>query len=60
MPEEECRYIRLCHNIYVTLSKALLLCSVCNDRDVVSRILCSKTRDCFCGDDAKNISDTYF
>ena len=35
------------YNIYVTSSKALSLCSACNDRDVVSKILHSKTRHCF-------------
>ena len=39
--------VRPCYNDYVTFSKALLLCSACNDRDVVSKILRSKTRHRF-------------
>ena len=38
--------VQPCYNNYVTFSKALLLCSACNDRDVVIKILCSKTRHC--------------
>ena len=29
--------VRPCYNDYATFLKALLLCSACNDRDVVSR-----------------------
>ena len=31
--------LRPCCNNYVAFSKALLLCSACNDRDVFSKIL---------------------
>ena len=52
-PEGECRYISKtastavqCYNNYVIFSKALSLCSACNDQDVVIKILSSKTRYC--------------
>ena len=35
----------LCY-IYVTLSKALSLCSACKEQDFVSKILCDKIRHC--------------
>ena len=36
----------LCYNNYVTFLKALSLCSACNNQDIVSKILFSKTRHC--------------
>ena len=35
--------VQPCYNIYVTFSKALSLCSACNARDIVSKILHRKT-----------------
>ena len=56
----ECGYMyQLCYNIYVTLSKASSLCSTYNNRDIVSKILCSSTKLCFRsrGDDTENMSN---
>ena len=44
------------------ISKELLLCSACNARDVVTKVLRNKTRHCFRrknhGNDAENMSNT--
>ena len=50
--------VQPCYNIYVTFSKALSLCSACNNRDVVSKILQSTTKaEESHGDDVEKMSN---
>ena len=62
MPEGECRYISQMPSTTMlqylcNILKAMLLCSACKDRDIVSNTLCRKTKLRSHGDDVENMSD---